>query len=164
MKFMGLEATHVAEKTARFYFSEVNTGVEPWVEVRPATQSNHAYFNAMVMMDTADDERNGRAHGPVGRTRGRAARSEVRAKVSDIVRQRKQERALYAKHVLVGWGGWKDAATGEEVPFSVDAARDLLDQLSDHLFDQLRAFCNVDANFSTDPEPDDAAVESLAGN
>jgi len=61
---------------------------------------------------------------------------------------REQDRELYPRFVLTGnWGGWLDDETGNEVPYSEEAARELLTQLPIDEFDELRAFCNEPHNF-----------------
>lgn len=159
VSFKGLDRANVSDRTARFYFDEIPGS--PWLEVRPATQSNSAYFNAMLARDTAMMQPKNGTPGQSGRTRGRATVRTVGP--SELEQNRRSDRDLYPKHVVVGMGGWIDDATGAEVPYSQESAAELLQQLTDHLFDQLRNFCACDANFMEDL-PTAQEVEAAKGN
>lgn len=160
VRFKGMDRVDVSDRTARFHFGEIPGN--PWLEVRTATQSNPGYFNAMLRRDAEIAESNGSTTIRVGRTRGRRPDSDM--SVEELEKVRESDRKLYARHVVVGMGGWKDEETDKEVPYARDVVEDLLSQLTDNLFDQLRAFCNNDTNFMDDPPLTKDEVEVVEGN
>lgn len=106
--------------------------VVPWIEVRPVGEVNRPYINAVLTHQS--------------RNRRRLTKGKFDARM--LEENREQDRDLYPKHVFTGaWGGWIDDATGAEVPYSPEAARELLEQLPPEEFDELRAFCNELGNF-----------------
>ena len=104
----------------------------PWIEVRPVGECNAPYMNAVL------------AH--QSKNRRRMSRGKLDARM--LRENRELDIDLFPRHVFTGsWGGWLDDATGEEVPYSADAARELLEQLPPEEFDELRAYCNELGNF-----------------
>lgn len=111
----------------------VTETVVPWIEVRPVGEINEPYINAVLRQQAKLRRR---------MSSGQAPTSKM------LEENRRQDRDLYVRHVFTGaWGGWVDAATGAEVPYSAEAATELLEQLPNDSFDQLRAFCNDHSNF-----------------
>ena len=124
-----------ASKTARYTFYEVKS--EPWLEVVPATERNKPYFNALLK----------------SQQRNRRTLRSGSITVDTIRRSRDEDRALYAKHIVKGWGNVQDAK-GKAVGFSPDECADFLKALPDWLFDDLRNFASDLQSF--DEEMDDA--------
>ena len=131
MKFKHIEKAHVArEATSRIDFPEIDGC--PWLEVRPAGESNKAYTAAV--MRQPDRQR---------LLRGRWTPEE-------IARERASSAPLYGEFILTGnGGGWMSDESGEEVkmPLAVDDRIALLKQLPPDLFDRLRLHCNDLGNF-----------------
>lgn len=103
--------------------------VVPWIEVRPVGDMNPGYLNAVLQAQSGK-------------------RKLDKLDVKTLRQNREQDRELYPKHVFTGkWGNWFDDATGEEVPYSQEAALELMSKLPADQVDQLRAFCNSLDNF-----------------
>lgn len=113
----------------------------PTLTVRPALESNKAYFNASLKSSRSNMRsiRNG----------------SVTAGLLDETRD--TDRALYAKHILTGWSGVVDTK-GKPVPFTHDVAAEFLAALPTWLFDELREFCGTPSNFIADDQVDTEAV------
>jgi hypothetical protein len=92
------------------------------VQVRPATEANPPYFNAMLK---------------TAAPRARRVTRTDRVSIEDTAENRDEDRALFPRYVLVGWEGILDTA-GQPVPFSSDHARDFCRALPDWLFDRIR--------------------------
>ncbi len=126
MKFKHLAEAQVAPgATSRFHFPDIDGF--PWLEVRPAGETNKPYMNAA--MRRVDRQ------------------SILRGKLTaeESARERQESIPLYAEHILTGaCGGWIDEETGAEVPspLSMEARIALLKQLPSDLYDGLRRHCN----------------------
>ena len=107
--------------------------VSPTLLVRSATD-NKAYRNAMIK-----------------RTSKTLQRAAAKGKIDGefIEDNRKTDRELYAKYVVVGWRDLYDAE-GNEVPYSQREALALMRALPGWMFDELRAFCGDAENFTGD--------------
>lgn len=131
MKFKNVQKAHVAaEAASRIDFPEIDGC--PWLEVRPAGESNKAYTSAVM-----------RQPDRMRLLRGRWTPEE-------IARERAAAVPLYAEHILTGaGGGWVSEESGEEVkmPLAVDDRIALLRQLPSDLFDRVRLHCNDLGNF-----------------
>ena len=126
------------QSTTRYEFFSLEYELEdgstmvPWMEVHPVGEINRPYINAVLAQQA--------------RNRRRLTKGKIDARM--LEENREQDRELYPKFVMTGnWGGWLDDETGEEVPYSEEAARELLTQLPIDEFDELRAFCNELHNF-----------------
>jgi hypothetical protein len=129
---------------ARFTFHDIEG--EPWVEVRSAGEINKPYFNA-VLKRTAKNRR--------------MQRGQI--DTDTLERNRNEDRELYPQHILTGkWGGWKDE-NGTDIPFSLEGARELMQQLPSYQFDGLRSYCNEPTNFREDVL-NGADAEAVSGN
>ena len=132
--------------TARFTFFDLPG--EPWLMVRPGGEENKAYFQAVLASQS--------------KNRKRLMKGKLNAEM--LVENRRVDRKLYPKHIDAGeWGGWQDEQ-GNEVPYTPAAFAELMQQLPNDLFDELRAFCNEPVNFREDDEPDLDDIEETAGN
>ena len=126
-----------ASKTARHTFYEIKG--KPWLDVAPAAAGNKPYFNALLRSQ--------------GKNRKRLRSGKITA--DDIERARDEDRRLYAKHVVKGWGNVRDAK-GKAVAFSQEACKDFLEALPYWLFDDLRGFASDPDSFvDDDDEPID---------
>lgn len=120
------------------------------LEVAPMTPANKAFWAERLMLVAAQN-----ASGDAGSTIDAAT----------VARGRLRDAEIMAKHVLVGWSGVTDL-DGNAVPFSLEKARNFLVELAttegaEHLFDDLRAFAQEDANFTNASV---AAARALGGN
>ncbi len=157
MSFANLQGTSVSkESTARFVFEDLPG--EPWLQVRLGGQMNKPYFQAVLAAQSS---------------KGRRKRKKTKAaslSVAELEKNRELDRELYPEHIDGGaWGGWLEddpdrPGKYREVPYSPEAFGDLMAQLEDYLFDELRAFCNEPLNFSSEDEPDLDDIEATAGN
>jgi hypothetical protein len=153
MKFKNLKNTSnvTASSTYKYIFYELDG--EPWIEVRPAAECNKKYFNAVLRKQKA--------------TRRKLQAGKIDTAM--LKQNREEDRELFPKFVCTGrWGGWTDNE-GKEIPFTVENARDLFDQLPDYMFDEFRADCNILSNFidieDGEDEPlDQTDAEEAAGN
>lgn len=132
MKFKHIASAQVRpEAVSRVYFPEIDGS--PWLEVRPAGETNKAYLN--------------RALAGISKSPG-SVRSKMT--VEEIQKERADSIPLYAAHVLTGVvGGWISDETGEEVasPLSVEDRESLLRALPVDLYDRVRTHCNDLTNF-----------------
>ena len=104
----------------------------PWIEVRPVGEINKPYINAVLASQS--------------KNRRRITKGKIDAAM--LAENRAQDCQLYPEHVFTGnWGHWIDDTTGQPVPYSKEAATDLLRQLPIEEVDELRAFCNDTASF-----------------
>lgn len=107
-------------------------GIGAHLMVLPAIEANRPYFAELHQRVLAQS---------------RLQRAGAEVSADTLRKNREEDRALYARHVIVGWSGIHDAA-GTMVPFSAGAALDLLRALPDHMFDVLRVFCSEARNFA----------------
>lgn len=144
MKFKSLEQAHVGpQATTRIEFPEIaphvvthedgsQTVTVPWLECRPASESNRAYTAAVL------------------RQPDKTALLKGRLTPEQIAAERAASLPLYAEFILTGnGGGWVDGETDELVsmPLSVESRLALLKQLPPDLFDRIRIRCNDLASF-----------------
>ena len=121
--------------TARYTFYEFEG--EPWVEVKPATERNKPFFNALLK-------------------RQRQSRRILRGgtlTVDVIKRTRDDDRELYAKYIITSWGNIVDV-DGTTVDISPGNCIDFLNALSDESFDLLRDFAGDHQTFIEDAVTD----------
>ncbi|UFK26769.1 hypothetical protein [Roseobacter phage RDJL6] len=126
-------------KTAEFKMHALEG--TPVLTVKPAMESNKAYFNASLK---------------ASRSNMRSIRNgNVTAGLLDETRE--TDRELYGKHIIVGWNNVLDSS-GKSVPFDRSVASDFLEALPNWLFDELREFCGTPSNFIEDHQVDTEAV------
>lgn len=146
------EKFEVKGKTAWMEMPEL--GDEAKLLLRPATQENKSYWNAMLRKSS--------------RGLRRMARGRIRA--DDLNRNRKEDRELFPEYVMADW--WKvPDENGNYVDFSKENAKELCEQLPDHLFDRVRNFAaSAEEFYAEEDEPpmdsEDAEgdLETLAEN
>lgn len=129
--FSHLKALDVRGKTAEFTLYAVAN--EPFLVLRPATEANKPYFNAVL----------------------KRTRKTVRVLKTGTISQamldenREEDRELFPKFVVTGWGRVIDR-DGNEVAFCEEACAEFLQALPDWLFDEVRNFAGNSANFTGD--------------
>ncbi len=144
--FSNLKAADVtAGATSRYTFYELEGA--PWLEVRPATEANKPYYNAVL--------RRGMRH---------QSRVKVGAVTADLLDEtRDEDRVLYAEHIGNAWGRVKDA-TNKEVKFSKENLAEWLVALPNWVFDNLRQHCGNPQSFVNVPDAGTLAGNSKGGS
>lgn len=107
------------------------------VIVRPATEANPLYFNAMMKR--------------AGSRARRMVRTE-RITLEDAEQNRQEDRELFPRYVLVGWSGVLDSKN-QPVPFNEDTAKEFCKALPSWLFDRIRNTAATPERFLDDGEP-----------
>ncbi len=153
--FEHLEKLNVSGKTAKMYIQELGTEEsEAYLELRIADESNKEYWSTTLKMGAQRAEKKTR--------RGAAGKIDPA-----LLRQmRAMDVKLFPLYVIVGWGGVFSSA-GEEVVFSQENAKLLVDQLvksAPRIFDDIRAFAQIPANFLPEEELEPADLTNLVGN
>lgn len=116
----------------------------PVLTLAPATEDNAPFFNEAVR-----------------RANKKAAVVKAAGVTPDLIRTtREEDRDVYARHVLKGWRGIKDA-DGEDVPFTVENALEFLQALPGWIFEDIRTFAGNPSNFLPEGAAD---PETVAGN
>ena len=133
--FSHIRRQGVTTPTARHTFYEIKG--EPWVEVKPATEWNKGFFNALLKRQR----------------RGRRILRAGTLTVDMIKRTRDEDRDLYAKHIVTDWGGVVDVE-GKPVELSPDNCCDFLYAIPDESFDMLRDFASDSQTFVEDAVTD----------
>tara|TARA_R110000851_G_scaffold268071_2_gene420694 strand:+ start:22691 stop:23188 length:498 start_codon:yes stop_codon:yes gene_type:complete len=123
--------------------------IVPTISLRNAGQANKPYFNAV----SKQNAKSGQAR--------RLAQGRIDAETVD--RNRRQDRLLFPRHVIVGWSGIYDEK-GLEVEYSLENCAAFLNALPDWMMDELRNFAAVPSNFLDDDEPDDEDIAETAKN
>lgn len=140
-----------------FTFWNIPGDPEPWIEMRPATENNKAFFNEVLR-------------------RGSKNLRRLQAKgdndgVSPVMLEesRDEDRELYPELVCGDrWGGKISQPDGsvvdlDKVPCNVENRRAFIEALPAFIFDKLRQHCQNDANFSG-RAPSAAETEATAKN
>jgi hypothetical protein len=126
----GLQVT--PETTAEYRFSNIllANGKNPVFIVRPATESNKPYFNAVL------------------RRSGKNAKALSAGQLdSEMIDEgRRDDRELFPKYIVTGWRDVVDSS-GELVPFSKEECASFLQQLPDEEFSDLKQYCGNVRNF-----------------
>lgn len=130
-QFDYLKTLEVKDRTARYTMHAIQLGDRsPTLLVRPATEANKPYFNALLK-------------------RARSYASQLQANAvneSMLVENRNEDRAMYPEFIVVGWEDVVDSK-GKTVEFTKEACADFLKSLPNWLFDDLRAFCGKPTSF-----------------
>jgi hypothetical protein len=142
----GLDRLDVSQKTARFDMPQVAPGA--YLILRPASDANPQYQAGMLRMSGK-------------RNRKIATSGEISD--ADAAKDRDDDRSLYARFVIVGWGGitTKD---GEDVEFTPASCKQFLKQLPNWLFDRVRLFAMRPERFLDEDEAEEPSAVELAGN
>lgn len=130
-----------------FFAISVN-GKSPVLTVRPATEATPGYYGELL----------------VRANRSQAIVSSGAISKAVIDDSRREDRDLFPRFIVVGWHDVVDDK-GEEVPFSVENARDFLSALPDYIFDEFRKWCGQEVNFLPRGTSNiELAVDAVAGN
>lgn len=132
-----------AERTAEFTFYQL--AGEPTFIVVSASDTNRDFTNAVL-------KRSGKN---MRRVRNGAMTAGMLKEARD------QDRELYPRYIIKGWLNVQDAK-GKSVAFTPGVCHEYLKALPDYLFDELRAYCDMPANFLE--EEDMVDVEQVAKN
>ena len=132
-KFSNLQQYEItADKTVKYEMSDIQmNGKTPFLMVKPATEANKPFAKSQL------------------------ARSNKRIKIASargvsleaLEANRADDRDLYPKHIITGWGNVFDNEGGE-VPFTGENCKEFLEALPGWIFDSLRSFCATPSNFS----------------
>ncbi len=144
--FSNLQALHITDDaTVEFVFFGIHG--EPTLSVRPATQENKPFFNAVLAKNKqASRKAKGR------RAAALTATTLVEARTADI--------ELFVSYIVTGWTNVVDAK-GKAVKFSKEVCRQFLEAIPGDMFDELRMFCLDIANFRLEMDPGE--LEELSG-
>lgn len=107
-------------------------GKKAVLQLRSATEGNPGYMNGLLRL--------------TGNTNGARRQKNKSIDAETLGEARVHDRELYPVNVIVGWKNVPDDK-GKNVKFSVKEAAELIEQLPDYLFDDMRAFANAPENF-----------------
>ena len=113
-------------------FEMPELGPDAVLKLCSATEGNKGYMNGLLRL--------------TGNTKGARRRKNKEIDANAMNEMREHDTALYPDHVIVGWDKVMDADS-KPVKFSAKEAAELLEQLPDYIFDEIRAFANDPANF-----------------
>lgn len=138
----------VRDQTADYTIGEIEVnGKSPTLVVRPTTQANGPYFNALLK-SSAKKARRG-------------AGAQIDASILDEGRE--EDRVLFAKYVVAGWRDVIDSK-GKPVAFNPTDCEAFLRALPDWKFDDIRNFCGNARNFLESAAITVGEEEEAAGN
>lgn len=132
------------QATARLDMPEL--GDDAWIEVRQASEKNKPYYNAMLRMS------------------GKRVRKLARGRIdpADVAKNRAEDRILFPKHIITGWGKVEEEPDPENptapvkyIEYTQELAVELCDKLPVHLFDRVRNFAATPEEFYPDEMPPD---------
>ena len=142
-KFTKLAKLAIAKDETREFTLEgvtMKEGVDIVLIGKYAGRSNTGYTNAILRANTA---------------RGRMKKRQ-RITAKTLIKNREDDQEIFANHVLVDWKNAFDDE-GKVVKFSVDDCLDLLSELPDDIFDEVREFYADPASFREDALSDEDA-------
>lgn len=117
-----------ADATRVYVFEEIDAERAPSLIVRFAGETNAPYINAVL------------ANSRKLLSKGKAALDSA-----SLSKNRRQDRELYPKYVIVGWK--EPMLTDEGVPSTDADIPDFINALPDDMFDGLRTYCSKPDNF-----------------
>ena len=133
----------VGEPTGTVRYTFFGLDGEPWFDIVSATEYNKPYFNELLKRQR----------------RNRRSLRTGTVTVDTIANNREEDRTLYAKHVIKGWGNVQNSA-GKAVRFSNEACADFLKQLTGWMFDDLRNFAADPMSFNMNGGGDEEAEKN----
>ncbi len=145
--FSNIASLQISE-TATTEFAFFGIAGEPTLVVRPATQANKPFFNAILAKNKQAQRKQ----------KGRRAKSLTSA---DLAEARAADIELFVKFIVTGWTNVVDAK-GKAVKFNKDVCKQFLEAIPGDMFDELRVFCLEIANFRDEMDPEE--LEELAKN
>lgn len=101
-----------------------------------AGESNKPYFNELLRM---------------GARRARRMNKTGTATTADLDQNRKEDRLLFPKHIILGWEGVEDDE-GNLVEFTSDHVKELCQKAPPEVFDLIRDFAASQSEFYVDEE------------
>ena len=130
MDFGHLKKLDIKDKTINYPIIEIQGEFTPTLKIKPATQSNSPYFNAILRKSKSKI--------------GSIQSGNVNINMLD--ENRNEDRKLFPKHVITGWEDVTDSS-GKPVPFSFANCNDFVKALPDWIFDKIRNFAATSENF-----------------
>jgi len=130
MDFSHLKKFDIKGNTAEFVLDDIEVEPAPILILKPATQSNRKYFNALLKGS--------------GTRLSRIKRAKIDEKVYED--NLKEDKKLYPEHVIVGWKNVTDTS-GKEVSFNKQNCISFVEQLPDWIFEKVRNFAATNENF-----------------
>lgn len=121
----------------------------PVLLVSPAAQENPAYYSAIVK-----------------RSRAIAKKTPNMSVEQVLAAGVESDKAIYPGTVIRGWRGFVDEE-GQDIPFSIDSCRELLQILPAWVFNKVRAFVQNPQNFTDAAilsDVDDDITEGVVGD
>lgn len=109
----------------------------PKLHMKPATEANKPYFNAMLRRTK--------------RSARQLAKGNITAEM--IEENREHDRELFPKFVVTGWDDVVDSRK-QPVPFSAEACVQFINALPDWIFDDVRNHAGEATSFVQDDEPE----------
>ena len=120
-----------ADTTAELTLHQIDVGgVSPTLIVKPSTDANKPYFNALLKRS--------------GRNMRQLQAGKITAGL--IEENRAEDRELFPKFVIVGWKDMLDA-DGNSIEFTPQDCRDFVGSIPDWLFDDITNFTKNPQNF-----------------
>ena len=139
------------QSDAKATFTFFRIAGEPTLEVRPATEANNEFFNAVLKQGKA----------AARRARGRRGQTPTKEAIEQA---RQEDIKLFVKYIVVDWEGVLDSK-GESVPYSSEVCEQFLKAIPSDMFNELRNFCLDIDNFRLESEQMEAdELEELTGN
>ncbi|MES0340683.1 MAG: hypothetical protein ABUK08_00045 [Candidatus Humimicrobiaceae bacterium] len=130
MDFGHLKKLEIKDRVIDYPIEDIQGEPVPTLKIKPATQSNKPYFNAIL----------------------RKSKSKVGSiqsgniNINMLDENRTEDKKLFPKHVISGWNNVKDSS-GESVLFTFDNCNDFINALPNWIFDKIRNFAATSENF-----------------
>lgn len=145
--FSHLEKMKVTKGSKALYAFDFIEGT-PTLIVRPATEQNESYLNAVL--------RTGKKM--LRRMRG------GKMSVAMLRESREQDLGLYPKHIVDGWTVPPVDVKGNPVKYNAENCEAFLRAVPVDMFDDMRTYCGDPDNFREEDELTSEEVETLTGN
>jgi hypothetical protein len=130
MNFNYLKKFEIKDNVVDFPINDIQGEVVPVLIVKPATQSNKPYFNAIL----------------------RKSKSKVGSiqsgnlNINMLDENRSEDKKLFPKHVITGWKNVTDSS-GKAVLYTFENCNDFVNALPEWIFDKVRNFAATSENF-----------------
>ncbi len=145
-KFNRLKSLHISkDATAKFPFEQIEGS--PTLHVRPATDANKDFFNAILKADKSEARE--------------LAEGDITDERVEVVRAK--DAAIFVEHIVDGWEGVLDDK-GVAVPFTKEDCLDFLLAIPADMFNHLRMFCMNANNFRNKNVMSPKELKALTGN
>ena len=140
----------ISESIVRFELPWYSPGA--YLLVRTTTAENEPYNEGMLRMSG---------------NRQRQIAAGGRLTAAEAKQDQEEDRGLYPKYVVTGWGKLLDKATGEEVIFTLANVKAFFKGVPPWIFNRLRLFTMKPENFLHDEDRDEVVEPNpvdVAGN